>query len=362
MQKLSAEAYKEQMAGSGKTLTALGSYWKGRKPLILNKACILGCLLPATDDLSARPRDLREADGHGRRIVRRPLEAPPQARRRSSPRSPSPASPTTSPSNRPASCPTSAPVDWSKPEYDDVKVAWRDDLPELERRRLEAQMLPKAPYRERVDEAKRPEEVMDTVHDHIWDAVNAHLGTSAHSFPELVEQLGIMRFGHRPRVADTFCGSGQIPFEAARLGCDVYASTSTRWPACSRGARSTSSAAPRESREELATAAAGAGRRGAGGDRPARRRDRRQGLARQGVSLLRRSSLPADRLDGAAACRLVIVSKGYRVIAELVPDPANKRYDIRDPLWRQRERTARRETGTVRSRRAWAGPVSDPHS
>ena len=30
VQKLSAEAYKEQMAGSGKTLTALGSYWKGR--------------------------------------------------------------------------------------------------------------------------------------------------------------------------------------------------------------------------------------------------------------------------------------------------------------------------------------------
>ena len=69
-----------------------------------------------------------------------------------------------------------------------------------------------------------PRRSMDTVHDHIWDAVNAHLGTSAHSFPELVEQLGIMRFGHRPRVADTFCGSGQIPFEAARLGCDVYAS------------------------------------------------------------------------------------------------------------------------------------------
>lgn len=55
VQKLSAEAYKEQMAGSAKTLTALGSYWKGRKPLILNKACILGCLLPATDDLK---RDL----------------------------------------------------------------------------------------------------------------------------------------------------------------------------------------------------------------------------------------------------------------------------------------------------------------
>src|SRR5438034_1200597 len=50
VQKLSAEAYKEQMAGTGKTLTALGSYWKGRKPLILSKACVLGCLLPASDD------------------------------------------------------------------------------------------------------------------------------------------------------------------------------------------------------------------------------------------------------------------------------------------------------------------------
>src|SRR3990170_3971300 len=55
VQKLSVEAYKEQMAGSGKTLTPIGSYWKGRKPLILNKACILGCLLPATDD---QTRDL----------------------------------------------------------------------------------------------------------------------------------------------------------------------------------------------------------------------------------------------------------------------------------------------------------------
>ena len=50
VQKLSAESYKEQMAVHGKTLTALGSYWKGRKPLILNKACVLGCLLPVSDD------------------------------------------------------------------------------------------------------------------------------------------------------------------------------------------------------------------------------------------------------------------------------------------------------------------------
>ena len=46
----------------------------------------------------------------------------------------------------------------------------------------------------------------------------------ADSMPELMEQLGILRFGQRPRVGDTFCGGGSIPFEAARLGCDVYAS------------------------------------------------------------------------------------------------------------------------------------------
>ena len=120
--------------------------------------------------------------------------------------------------------PVSSPVDWSRPEVARVKVAWRPDVSPLDRRRLEAQMLPDWPYRAWVDEAYRPEEVMATAHDHIWEAVNSHVGTDAFSFPELVAQLGIMRFGQRPRVADTFCGSGHIPFEAARLGCNVHAS------------------------------------------------------------------------------------------------------------------------------------------
>ncbi len=223
VQKLSAESYKEQMAGSGKTLTALGSYWKGRKPLILNKACILGCLLPATNNPT---RDLEifeklmamDDESFVVRWKRRPkpkeiLEtlaiskiteyfiSEPQG-----------------------TLPISSPIDWSNPDYKEVSVRWRKDITELERRRVEAQMLPKMSYREQVAAAKRPEEVAESVHDHIWDAVNGHLGTYAKSFPELIEQLGIMRFGRRPRIADTFCGSGQIPFEAARLGCDVYAS------------------------------------------------------------------------------------------------------------------------------------------
>ena len=55
-QKISAESQKERKAGAGQTLTALGSYWKGRKPLIMVRAIILGCLLPVTEDSEA---DLR---------------------------------------------------------------------------------------------------------------------------------------------------------------------------------------------------------------------------------------------------------------------------------------------------------------
>ena len=49
-QKVSFEAQKERKANLGQTLTGLGSYWKGRKPLILVRAIVLGSLLPQTDD------------------------------------------------------------------------------------------------------------------------------------------------------------------------------------------------------------------------------------------------------------------------------------------------------------------------
>ena len=327
VQKLSAEAYKEQMAGSGKTLTALGSYWKGRKPLILNKACILGCLMPATEDPA---RDL---------VIFEKLMAMDEEsfaarwKRRFTPRVILATLALPHPEDYFAFHPSSftpqpSPWDWSNPDYAGLKVVWRDDLTELERRRLEAQMLPKAPYREKVNAAKRPEEVMDTVHDHIWESVNDHLNTNAHSFPELVEQLGIMRYGHRPRLADTFCGSGQIPFEAARLGCDVYASDLNP-VACmlTWGAFHIVGASP-ETREKLAS-------------------DQRK--------LVKRVKAEIDKLgvedDGNGWKAKVflycvevrcpqtgwlvpllptrIISAGRNVIAELVPDPVNRRYEIR---------------------------------
>ena len=223
VQKLSAEVFKERKAGAGQTLVPLGAYWKGRKPLILNKACILGCLLPATDDPK---RDLEifeklmamDDASFVVRCKRRPKPTDILATLSISDIN------AYFVSDPPNVLPDSSPVNWSVPELGNVKVRWREEISELERRQIEVQMLPIEPYRKRVEMANRPEEVMETVHDHIWDAVNNHLGTHATSMPELVEQLGIMRFGRLPRVADTFSGSGQIPFEAARLGCDVYAS------------------------------------------------------------------------------------------------------------------------------------------
>ena len=231
VQRLSVDVYKERMAGSGQTLTALGSYWKGRKPLVLNKACILGALLPATkdakkdleifellmgmDDLSISKR--RGALPSAKKAVETleiedieeyvrvhpdgqlPMEAPFRIE--------------------------DYPYYGKNMEIRFASVSWRNDVPADELHRLCLPLLPETPYRDRINDAKRAEEV-DTEHlySHIWKKVNVHLGTDAASFPDLVEQLGIMRFGHRPKVADTFCGSGQIPFEAARLGCDAYAS------------------------------------------------------------------------------------------------------------------------------------------
>ena len=47
--RLSAESFNERDAKNGQTLPRLGRWW-GRKPLILVRACILGMLMPASDD------------------------------------------------------------------------------------------------------------------------------------------------------------------------------------------------------------------------------------------------------------------------------------------------------------------------
>ena len=200
--RLSAEAYKERKANLGQTLTGLGSYWKGRKPLILVRAVVLGCLLPATSDAAA---DLdiflrlmamddavfgRRFDGSAAEFARL---------------FPAYAALATGAAGR--------------------RVRWRDDLPADQRDARVAEAFATLPYAERLRHVRRPEECEEAdLLAPIWPAVNAHLGTRTDNLPALVAQLGIARFGQRPLVADTFCGGGSIPFEAARIGCDVYAS------------------------------------------------------------------------------------------------------------------------------------------
>jgi putative DNA methylase len=209
--RISAEAYKERKAVQSQTLTGLGSYWKGRKPLILCRAVTLGCLLPASDDPAA---DLdvflallamddaafgRRFQGSVGEFVRAVGDDA-----------------------------AGAAVDF----YDDQgqplrRPRWSDDLDEDARAEVMAKALAALPYsiESRLKVVKRPEELDEAaLLRPVWPRVNAHLGTSASSLPELVEQLGVARFGHRPKVADTFSGGGSIPFEAARIGCDVYAS------------------------------------------------------------------------------------------------------------------------------------------
>jgi putative DNA methylase len=326
VQRLSAESFEEQEGKQGKTLTTLGSYWKGRKPLVLNKACILGCLLPAT---SNPVRDLNifemlmgmDDESFVARSKRRPkpkeiLEKLPIQNI------------TDYFKVLPEGVlPPSAPIDWVKAEYCDVRVSWRDDLGENERRKLEARMLARGSYKDRARESWRPEEVEDTVYDHVWNDVNAHLGTAAHSFAELVEQLGIMRFGHVPRVADPFCGSGQIPFESARLGCETFAgdlnpvACMLTWGAFNIvGGTDSFRAELRQAQEETAVA-----------------------VQRELDSLEIETDGGGWRPKTFLYCVEVtcpqtgwdvpllptrVISKARATIAELVPDPERKRYEI----------------------------------
>jgi hypothetical protein len=92
-----------------------------------------------------------------------------------------------------------------------------------EKDELQGLVFERMNYAEKLEYCDRPEQIEGPAPE-AWKEINAHLGTHAHSLPELVQELGEKRFGHPPRVGDAFCGGGSIPFEAARLGCDAYGS------------------------------------------------------------------------------------------------------------------------------------------
>ena len=232
--KVSYEAQRERKAVAAQTLTGLGSYWKGRKPLILVRAIILGCLLPQTNDtekdllafeklMAFDPQSLaKRAFAHN--IIK--------------------------PSDIASSITSDQPWEYFthniKPEEEsfeaieslklpvnldqlEIRINWRRDISDDIKISLMNEYLElKSSYEEKAILAKRPEEIDQAwLSSHIWPDINSHLhsyGINANSTEELIDQLGILRYGHRPNIGDTFSGGGSIPFEAARMGCKVYAS------------------------------------------------------------------------------------------------------------------------------------------
>lgn len=233
-QKISFEAQKERKANLGQTLTGLGSYWKGRKPLILVRSVVLGTLLPQTEDTEKDLEIFEMLMGFDleslakRALIQNDIK----------------------PAEVAARIQLHNPWDYfghnvkvTDDHFNEVdtlqfpinsdalglKLRWRRDIDESKKLAIFREYLETLDgYEAKASLCKRPEEVdQEWLYEHIWSSINRHyqnLNVKAKSHQELVEQLGQLRYGHRPRVADTFSGGGSIPFEAARLGCDVYAS------------------------------------------------------------------------------------------------------------------------------------------
>ena len=197
---LSKESYRERKAVAGQTLTALGKWW-GRKPLVLIRALILGLLMPATDDPDADRAAF---------LAAMTMDDDGLARRRKGPL----------PAGVVYELATARERERAF-ESSSGRPKWKPDFPKPERDALQAVAFARMSYETKLEHCVRPEEI-DGPSPEAWARINAHLGTSAGSLPELIDELGKRRFGHRPRVGDAFSGGGSIPFEAARIGCHAY--------------------------------------------------------------------------------------------------------------------------------------------
>jgi adenine-specific DNA methylase len=222
--KVSKESYKERKANLGQTLTGLGKWW-GRKPLILVRSTILGLLMPISDD-PVKDREiflkLLTMDDDGLWLRRsKPLKD------------------TTVIENltlKEVGLFFEVPVDLFTREGNAqnvlVKKAFKSDLRQLkwkaglskaQKEKATRMAFDRLSYDEKLSYCLRPEEVCLSEKKQ-WQQINEHLKTNASSLQELVQELGMRRFGHRPIVGDSFTGGGSIPFEAARMGCDAFAS------------------------------------------------------------------------------------------------------------------------------------------
>lgn len=202
--KVSKESYKERKANLGQTLTGLGKWW-GRKPLILVRATILGVLMPVTDN-PKRDRDIflkiLTMDNEGlylrkfKNLTTKEIYELLTTKEREK---------------------------YFDESSTEEKPKYKKGIISEEKEYLQKIGFNRLSYDDKLVYCNRPEHI-NNLPENTWKEINEHLQTSATSFNELISQLGEKRFGHVPRVGDCFSGGGSIPFEAGRLGCDVYAS------------------------------------------------------------------------------------------------------------------------------------------
>jgi len=199
---LSLESYKERKVSHGKVLS-LGKWW-GEKPLVLTRAIVLGSVFPASDDPNRWPDDL---DIFLRCMT---LDSAGMWKRKADP--------------LPADlCYPQATAGEKANLFDDPDTWKRRGIDREQRLVLEKRVFYTLDYAAQRDYCCRVEQI-DGPPEESWIEINAYLGTSACTLRELIEELSIRRYGKRLKVGDAFCGTGAIPFEAAELGCDVYAS------------------------------------------------------------------------------------------------------------------------------------------
>ncbi|SMQ85916.1 Adenine-specific DNA methylase, contains a Zn-ribbon domain [Devosia lucknowensis] len=287
--KISAEAQKERKAGSGQTLTALGSYWKGRKPLVLVRACLLGGLLPATSNLE---RDL---------------------------------------------------------EVFEMLMAL-DDQGLATRSHKKSSPGTEFPYEERIKDLRRPEHLGDFLTNEQWQLINGHLGTSAASLSDLINQLGIMRFGRTPVVSDVFSGGGSIPFEASRIGFDAVAADLNpvacmlTWGAMEIVGTNVTEAAAIRQRQEAYAQAFNDEVLKLGLDTDA------SGNRAKAYLFCLETTCPATGWN-VPLLPSTVISEGSRTVAVLVPDEKSKTYRIRIHQAADADEFRTLSTGTVKGGR-----------
>lgn len=202
--KISKESYKERKANNGQTLTGLGKWW-GRKPLVLVRAAILGCLMPASDN-PKRDMDIflkiMSMDQRGLEMRKEKSFTAAEMYK-------------IAVKNKNL---RSHINEWFDITGDKIKLNSG-----VNKKEVELIIFNTLGYDEKLTKCIRPEQ-LEKLDEQTWNEINHHLGTSANNLQELIEQLSIKRYGRNVVVGDCFCGGGSIPFEAARMGCDTYAS------------------------------------------------------------------------------------------------------------------------------------------